>query len=424
MARSNNGPKITPAFLKEFDFSAGERGKPLYDPDMPGLRIDPLQSGRWSFMQTYISPVTGKKSRMPILLSLPPAYAAKMLPEIRKTALKYRAEIAAGRDPALDKAEAIVAKRARIERTSVRQALDDYERAFIAGDKASSRRLRMKTLRRAVEPFLDRAAASLTKGDLVLRLDDIQAAIAAAPYSKDGRAIRISSQAEMSAWLSWLSERDVVPANVLMRVRKPRARMRDRVLSDEEIKALVAATVDGSAFCDIVRVLLHTGMRRNEVGQLEAREVDLAQGLIALRKAKTAGSERVVPIPTSLVPMLKARLDGLEPEQYVFGEGSAFNRPYSGWSKSFASLMKAMPPSPPDEHWTLHDLRRTLDTRLNEALVDQRVIDRLVGHVKTGMDAVYNHAKHYGPMRDAVSLYERTIQSIARGGDNVIALRR
>ena len=57
---------------------------------------------------------------------------------------------------------------------SAADALDAYARDFVTGDKAASRRNRMTSLRRAVEPFMGRPIASLTKGEIVTRLDEVQ----------------------------------------------------------------------------------------------------------------------------------------------------------------------------------------------------------------------------------------------------------
>jgi integrase len=74
----------------------------------------------------------------------------------------------------------------------------------------------------------------------------------------------------------------------------------------------------------------------------------------------------------------------------VFGRrGNGF----SGWSKSkhdldviLADAGMKMPA------WGLHDLRRTLSTRLHDAGVEPLVIEALLAHKQQGVAAVYNRA--------------------------------
>lgn len=55
---------------------------------------------------------------------------------------------------------------------------------------------------------------------------------------------------------------------------------RERVLSEAEIAKLLRELGDGR-FADIVRLLLLTGQRRNEIGKLAWSEIDLTRKLIA-----------------------------------------------------------------------------------------------------------------------------------------------
>ena len=45
--------------------------------------------------------------------------------------------------------------------------------------------------------------------------------------------------------------------------------------------------------------------------------------------------------------------------------------------------------------WRLHDLRRTVSTRMNElGLAEPHVIEAILGHTVKGVAGVYNRAKH------------------------------
>ena len=74
---------------------------------------------------------------------------------------------------------------------------------------------------------------------------------------------------------NWLLEREIVEVNPVVGIAqryKPQART--RILTDDEVKALWKATGRiGGAFGDCTRLLLLSGMRRDEAGLLRWDEV-------------------------------------------------------------------------------------------------------------------------------------------------------
>ena len=343
------------------------------------LRIYPTGRKTWSF--EFRSPVVGKNARI--------SFEATSLAEARVIVQRHRVTLSDGKDPNLERKDAVMARRVEYARAmSAADALDAYARDFVTGDKAASRRKRMTSLRRAVEPFMGRPVASLTKGEIVTRLDEVQ--------SESGPIARNRAQAEFRAWLGWLNERDIVPTIVLAGVRKKideKPFERTRVLADEELHALLAATADGSAFSDIVRVLLHTGMRKSEAANLQPRDLDFVGRKIKVRgEVSKTNRERIIPMVEAIAPMLQGRSEGLGRDDYIFGEGSGFRGPFSGWGKPTDRLREVMPEG---DIWTLHDIRRTVATRLHEAGVDTLVVEDLLGHLsgaRGGMAGVYNRS--------------------------------
>lgn len=376
-----------------------------------GLVLRVYATGRKSWSFEYASPLTGKNARI--------SFEAMSLAEARDIVHRHRVTLSEGADPNQERKAAVHAK--RIEHTramSAANALDAYERDFLDHDKVASRRDRMARLRRAVAPFNDRAVASLTKGELVTRLDEVQ--------SGSGPIARNRAQAEMRAWLGWLHERDIVAAIALAGVRKKideKPRERTRVLTDAELGVVLTETADGSAFSDIVRVLLHTGMRKGEAANLQPRDLDFAARTIKVRvEVAKSNRERVIPMADAIAPMLKARAEGLAREAYIFGEGSGFAGPFSGWGKS-VDRVRAI--APEGDRWTLHDLRRTVATRLHDAGVDTLVVEDLLGHlsgVRGGMAGVYNRSVTLAKQAEALSGWADRLEVLM--GANVVPFKR
>ena len=368
------------------------------------VRIHP--TGKRSFSYEYRSPLTKKNARVSL--------AVNTLAEARTAVLKHKLTLGEDRDPNAERKHAITARRIELARDKdVREAVRLYELDFVRGAKTTSRRERMARLRRAVEPFNDCPAASLTKGELVNRLDAIEA--------ESGPVARNRSQAEMRAWLGWLHERELVQTVALAGVKKRGAeKARTRVLTDAELGALARLTTDGTAFSDIIRVLLHTGMRKGEVANLQPRDLDFSARTITVRDevAKT-NRERVIPMIDAIAPMLAARAEGLRIEAYMFGVSG--RTPFSGWGNATDRLRAVMAGS----DWTLHDIRRTVATRLHDAGVDPLVIEDLLGHlggVRGGMAGVYNRSVTLAKQRAALDAWAARLTTLM--GDNITPLRR
>ena len=404
MPRLNNAP-LTQRILDATPLPATGRIE-LRDPTVRGLVVRITASGTKSFSIEYRSPITKKMTRETL--------SAISLSEARSQAVKRKMTIQDGRDPAREAKEALQARQTEYAQAkSVAAALDAYEKDFVSGPKAFSRRQRIAKLRRAVEPFNDRLVTSLTKGELVTRLDVIQ--------SESGPVARNRAHLEIRAWQGWLHERDHVPTIVLAGVKKRIVEQtRTRVLTDAEMAAMLIATADGSAFSDVVRVLVHTGMRKGEAASLQPRDLDFAARTIKVRaEVSKTNRERIIPMVDAIAPLLEARAS-LRPTEYIFGEGSAFRSRFSGWGV-IDRVRAAMPDGDP---WTLHDIRRTVATRLYDAGVDSLVIEDLLGHISTrlGVAGIYNRSVTLAKQREVLSAWALRLALLA--GGNVVPLRR
>ena len=81
---------------------------------------------------------------------------------------------------------------------------------------------------------------------------------------------------------------------------------RERLLTPEELRKLWRALGD-DPFSDVVRLLLLTGQRRNEIGKLTWAEVDLARKMIVLAPERTKNS-RPHEVPLSAQALAQTRL--------------------------------------------------------------------------------------------------------------------
>jgi integrase len=187
-----------------------------------------------------------------------------------------------------------------------------------------------------------------------------------------------------------------------------------RALSDEEIKAIWTAAGDDD-FGRIVRLLILTGARRNEIGKLEWDEVN--DDMISLPSERTKNH---LPFDIPLTAVAREIL-GPRPEgrKFVFGR-YASSEGFGGFSKAkahFDAKLGAARQIP----WRLHDLRHTFSTKLHEDLdIEPHIVEACLNHVsghKSGVGGRYNHSKYNPQKRAALEAWANRIAVIT--GKNV-----
>src|SRR5262245_2745205 len=116
--------------------------------------------------------------------------------------------------------------------------------------------------------------AEINRRVIALRLGEIEAG--------SGPNARNKVRSSLSAFFAWAIREGLLDANPVAGTGKAdEGPSRDRVLSGAELGAVLGALGD-DAFGDVVRLLVLTGQRRNEIGGLRWSEVDWDRGLIVL----------------------------------------------------------------------------------------------------------------------------------------------
>jgi len=221
-----------------------------------------------------------------------------------------------------------------------------------------------------------------------------------------GPIARNRARATLSALFTWAVQEGLAEINPVAGTAKANeGNSRDRVLTVEELRQLWRSLGDDRV-SNVVRLLLLTGQRRNEIGKLTWDEIDLARNVIVLPPARTKnGQEHCVPLSRQALTIIERQI---RRSGFVFGE-----RGYGNWTDGKARL---------DRHlgiaaWTLHDLRRTAATGMAELGVMPHIIEAVLNHVsghKAGVAGIYNRARYEGEMRDALQRWADHIDQITK----------
>jgi integrase len=207
-------------------------------------------------------------------------------------------------------------------------------------------------------------------------------------------------RASLSAFCGWMIERQIIEANPCTGIkRKANGGGRDRVLSMEELTAVWAATDSDFDHDRIVRLLMLTGQRREEIGGLEWSEVDFARREIQLPATRTKNNKaHVIPLSDQALEILHA-VSMRHGRQHLFGTGKG---PFSGWSKSKQRLDDRL--AGRVAPWTLHDLRRSFashcaDLDFGSVLAIEAGLNHLSGE-RAGIKGIYNRGKQEKQKRE------------------------
>jgi integrase len=185
---------------------------------------------------------------------------------------------------------------------------------------------------------------------------------------------------------------------------------RERVLSDDELRAVFKTALEGSsAFCHIVALLVLTGQRRSEIAALKWEWIGTAERTITL-PASLAKNKRTHTFPYgTMVADLLERVPRQGDYLFPAARDRIKGKPatvFNGWGKpkeTFDDLCGAT-------EWQLHDLRRTFASKLAALGVSLPTIEKLLNHVSGsfgGIVAVYQRHNWLPEMRDAIKVWEK-----------------
>jgi integrase len=331
-------------------------------------------------------------------------------------------------------------RRARIALSNVNLGVDPQ------AEKTKSRALAAATVGRTVESYLSRRAEqrlkpnslrevqrylrvhwapihetsvhSLSRAAVAARLGEIAAQNG--PYAAN------RARAALSALYSWAIGEGLADANPVVGTNRAADEVsRDRLLSDDELR-LIWREAGSGEFGAIIRLLVLTGQRREEVGGLMWSELDLERARWTIAAARTKNRlPHDVPLSPPAAEILRARLRGDE-RDLVFGSGAG---PFQGWSNAKAALDHRMLEALGRKNgkavfkpWRLHDIRRTVATGLGDMGAAPHVIESILNHIsghRSGVAGVYNRAVYAVEKREALDRWAARVVEICANAEAV-----
>jgi len=298
-----------------------------------------------------------------------------------------------GTDP-----RAVVAEREAA--TASRRTLGEAAEAYLAHGKwrRSTERAHERYLRGPYfKPLLGRCIRDISREQIAARLNEI------ARSSRHAAKQARTSLREVYRFA--LAEGWVESTLVVDGTRDPSPKKdfvpRDRVLSDAE---LIAVWNAGDA---LIRLLILTGCRREEIGGMLWSEIDGNVFALPAERSKT-NTARDIPLSPAAVAILLS-IPRVEGRERVF--------PTNSWS-----YIKGRLPAL-DTPWRLHDLRRTMRTGLSEIGILPHVAELCIGHKREKIVGTYDLARQWQEQAAAFARWAEHVAALVNGApSNVVSI--
>jgi hypothetical protein len=220
--------KFTQKVVDELDLPAGNVETIMFDDVLPGFGLRLRRGGSRVWIYQY---KIGDQHRR---LTLGSATAVS-LSQARKSAVELHAKVRLGRDPAGEKAEGRVRAAETVGATL--QVFFAHKRARL---RPQSYDRVQRHLLKHCRPLHGLQLAKVDRRAVAARIADVEA--------NSGPIAANRMRSALSSFFAWCMRQGLVDANPVIGTERNPERSRDRVLDDDELKAIWAATASDSDY--------------------------------------------------------------------------------------------------------------------------------------------------------------------------------
>jgi integrase len=358
-------------------------------------------------------------------------YPALGLAMARKRAAEALGEVAGGKDPARAKTAARAATKAETDK--VERVVELFVERYAKPKTRDWRETERMLVKEVAGRWRGKRLSEITRAQVNAALDEI--VDRGAPI----RANRVFAQ--LRKMCKWAIGRGIIERSPCDGVTPPSPEnKRERVLADVEIKRVwQAAEALDWPFGPIVKLLLLTGARRDEVAGMRWSEISLKERSWTIPKDRSKNDRaHMIPLSDAAMAILQSLPHIGDRVDFVFSTTgrtavSGFSRMKSTIDGLIAERLREEADDRGDvanamSDWILHDLRRTLATNLQKLGVRLEVTEAVLNHVsgiRAGVVSVYQRHDWATEKRQALDVWARRLDAIVSGAaaSNVVELK-
>ena len=324
--------------------------------------------------------------------------------EARAEAKKVLAKVWQGLDPQTARID-----RQAKDKLSFRSVVED----FLAAKEREVRPRTLFQLRRYLtgpylKAFHTMALDRVSKRDVASRVLTIA--------RENGPAVAREVRGALSGFYSWAMQMGLAEANPIIGTKRPKTNEpRDRVLEDDELVRVWRACDYGTDYSRIIRLLILSGCRRAEIGDMRWSEIDLDKGLWTLPAERSKnGKQHALPLMPAMREIIES-VPRMASRDALFGQRS---RGFTAWS--WKQSKPALDERSEVRGWTVHDIRRTVATKMADIGVQPHIIEAALNHHsghRAGIAGVYNRSTYANDIRNALATWHDHLRTLIEGGE-------
>ena len=390
--------RFTTRRIEDLECPAGKKDILKFDDEQRGLgvRVTALARkgslARKSYLAQYL--LGGIKRRVPL-----GSCSAISLAAAREAVRAILGDVAKGRDPAAERKEA--ARQASSQASTLEALLEQWRALKLADRRERYAAEAVRAIKHAFPKHLRAPAGDLDRAAIIRVLDAL---------ARDGKTAMASRTAAYGrACYLWAVNRGSLSVNPFIGLSLAVTVKRERVLTDDELRAIWEAAAGPGPFNVIVRMLILTGQRRGEVTGMTWDEVAPSTWTIPGVRTKN-GIAHIVPLSPQAQAILRV-CPQVDDSDLVF---PGLRGPFNGFGKAKTSLDEASGV----QDWRLHDIRRTVATGLQRLGVRLEVTEAVLNHVsgsRAGIVGVYQRHTWAEEKRAALNAWGEQVDAIVEG---------
>jgi integrase len=392
--------KLTQTAVDTMKVSAGKVEDIIADAAAPGLKLRIRREGA----RVYIFQRRFAGQHPKITIGDASSWS---LEKARQKARELAVKMDNGIDPRVEKAAKIEASKMIFE-----VVMKDYLEARARDMKPRSFEECKRHLEKQCAPLHKLAVASIQRATIAGRLREL--------VKESGRVAADRARSSLSAMFAWAIGEGLCENNPVVGTNKAsNDQERERALTDAEVVKVWKAAPDNH-YGAIVKLLLLTGQRRDEIGSMRWSEIDRKAKTFTLPAERAKNNRKhVVPLSDLAMEVIDS-IDERAGRDLVFGTGE---RGYSGWSNSKVALDQVVELK---EEWRLHDLRRTFRSGLGQLGVEPHIAEACLNHLPAKLIRTYDKNKYESQKRQAFDRWSAHIKALlaGRSGSNIVALKQ
>jgi integrase len=254
--------------------------------------------------------------------------------------------------------------------------------------------------------------ASIRRGDVAKQLDAVEDSGGPAAADFALTVIRM-----ICNWHQTRHENYATPIVKGMRRTNTKERARDRILDDDELRAVWKQAEANGTFGAYIRLALLTAQRREKVAAMRWEDISEGEWCIPA-EARQKGTAGCLMLPEIAMEIIEAQPRFASNPYVLAGRGSGYIQGQSKRKAQFDGKVGIAP-------WVFHDLRRTARSLMSRAGVRSDIAERVMGHAIVGVEGVYDRHQYRDEKATALKLLASLIEGIVNPPiGNVVALRK